>query len=123
MLNIAIIMGRLTTTPELKQTQNEVKYARFTVAINRGKDNENTDFIDCVAWSNTAEFICNYFKKGQLIAIDGELKTSVYEMDGEKRKQMNVRVKSASFAGFNKSNDNENGTVVADFESDEDLPF
>lgn len=119
-------MGRLTSNPELKITQNDVKYTRFTVAINRGKENEKTDFIDCVAWNNTAEFICKYFKKGQLIAIDGEIKTSVYEKDGENRKQVNVRVKSASFAGFNKTNESESGTVVTDFESfgeDDDLPF
>lgn len=124
MLNVSILLGRLTSDPELKFTQNDVKYTRFTVAINRGKEDQKTDFIDCVAWNNTAEFICKYFKKGQLIAIDGEIKTSVYEKDGENRKQVNVRVKSASFAGFNKSN--ESGTVVTDFESfgaDDDLPF
>lgn len=126
MLNIAILMGRLTSNPEIKITQNDVKYTRFTVAINKGKDEVKADFIDCVAWNNTAEFICKYFKKGQLIAIDGEIKTSVYEKDGENRKQVNVRVKSASFAGFNKTNYSESGTVVTDFESfgaDDDLPF
>lgn len=81
MLNRVIIMGRLTADPELRQTQSGVATCRITVAVDRytpqGQDKQ-TDFIVVVAWRQTAEFICRYFAKGRMIAVEGNLKTSSY---------------------------------------------
>lgn len=81
MLNKVIFIGRLTADPELK-TVKEVTLARFSVAIDRAyKDSEGnrkTDFINCVAWRSTAEFLAKYFAKGQMIGVEGTLQTDSY---------------------------------------------
>ena len=83
MLNRVIIMGRLTADPELRQTQSGVATCRFTVAVDRtfvkqGEERQ-ADFITVVAWRQTAEFVCKYFSKGRMIAVEGNLKTSTYQ--------------------------------------------
>lgn len=83
MINKAIIMGRLTADPELRQTTGGVACCQFTVAVNRdyvqqGQERQ-ADFISVVAWRQTAEFISKYFSKGKMIAIDGELRTRTYD--------------------------------------------
>ena len=83
-MNKAIIMGRLTADPELRQTQNGVASCRFTVAVNRRFKNEKTgeyeaDFIRCTAWKQTAEFISRYFSKGSMISLEGSLRTGSYQ--------------------------------------------
>lgn len=82
-MNRVVIMGRLTADPELRQTQSGIASCRFTVAVNRRFKNQQTgeyeaDFISCQAWRQTAEFISRYFKKGQMIAVDGSLRTGSY---------------------------------------------
>lgn len=77
-------MGRLTADPELRQTQSGIASCRFTVAVNRKYKNEQTgeydaDFITCVAWRQTAEFISRYFTKGKMIALEGSLRTGSYQ--------------------------------------------
>ena len=77
-------MGRLTADPELRQTQSGIASCRFTVAVNRKYKNEQTgeydaDFITCVAWRQTAEFISRYFSKGKMIALEGTLRTGSYQ--------------------------------------------
>lgn len=82
MLNRVIIMGRLTADPELRQTQSGVATCRFTVAVDRraGQNGEKqADFITVTAWRQTAEFVCKYFSKGRMIAVEGNLKTSTYQ--------------------------------------------
>ena len=79
MLNIAAIMGRLTADPELRHTPNNVPVTSFSVAVARsfvrqGQERE-TDFINVVAWRSTAEFVCRYFKKGNMIAVNGSIQT------------------------------------------------
>ena len=71
--NKVIIGGRLTANAELKQTQSGVSVTAFSIAVNRKGAEAQTDFIDCVAWRKTAEFICNYFTKGSSICIVGNL--------------------------------------------------
>ena len=83
MINKAIIMGRLTADPELRQTTGGVACCQFTVAVNRdyvqqGQERQ-ADFISVVAWRQTAEFISKYFSKGKMIAIDGELRKRTYD--------------------------------------------
>lgn len=88
-VNKAILGGRMTADPELKQTSNGVYTVSFAIAIDRKykKDGQKiTDFIDCVAWRNTAEFICKYFRKGSSIFFIGEIQKRSYETaSGEKR--------------------------------------
>ena len=82
-MNNVSIMGRLTSDPELRQTQSGVATCRFTVAVDRGFKNKQgereSDFISCIAWKNTAEFISKYWSKGKMIAIDGSLRTGSYQ--------------------------------------------
>lgn len=101
MLNIVALQGRLAADPEQRTTQNGTPVTSFSLAVQRnvkGGDGEyGTDWIDCVAWKGTAEFICKYFQKGQLMAVNGTLQTRSYEKDGVKRKVTQVVVQSAYF--------------------------
>lgn len=82
-INKVILMGRLTSDPELRQTSSGVNTCQITVAVNRGyttQDGERpTDFITVVAWRQTAEFISRYFNKGKIILVEGELRTRTYD--------------------------------------------
>jgi single-strand DNA-binding protein len=82
-MNKSIIMGRLTADPELRQTQSGITSCRFTVAVNRRFKNANgeydADFIPCVAWRQTAEFVSRYFSKGSMICVEGSLRTGSYQ--------------------------------------------
>jgi len=81
-MNKVIIVGRITADPELRQTQSGISSCRFTVAVNRKYKNEageyEADFITCVAWRQTAEFVSRYFTKGKMIAVEGSLRTGKY---------------------------------------------
>lgn len=98
-MNKIILKGRLTNNPDLKQTPNGVSVAKFTIAVNRRFDREKTDFINCEAWRNTAEFISNYFTKGKEIAIVGELHIDKTESNGITRYFTTVVVDEAEFCG------------------------
>lgn len=103
MINTAVIMGRLTADPELRQTQSGISVTRFSVAVERpySKDGERqTDFLDVVAWRNTADFVCRYFVKGQMIALSGSIQTRAYtDRDGNKRKSVEIVADGVSFCG------------------------
>jgi len=111
MLNVAVIMGRIVADPELRQTPSGISVTTFTIAVDRsyvpkGQERQ-ADFIDVVAWRGTAEFVCKYFGKGQLIAIQGELQTRNYtDRDGNKRKVTEVVVSQAHFAESKKESNN-----------------
>lgn len=83
MINKWIGMGRLTADPELRQTQSGVSSCNITVAVQRdftdGSGERQSDFINVVAWRQTAEFICRYFSKGSMIAVEGQLRTRTYD--------------------------------------------
>lgn len=117
MLNLACIMGRLTADPELKFTQNNISVTRFTLAVNRPKKTgteEQADFITVVAWRHTAEFVCKYFTKGQLMAVDGSIRTSSYtDKDGVTRRTFDIVANNVHFAGAKKAvNENSNPTTA-----------
>lgn len=103
MINKAILVGRLTADPELKQTNTGIPVVSFSIAIDRPytpKDGgqKQTDFIDIVAWRSNAEFISKYFRKGNAIGIDGSIQTRNYvDKDNNKRKAVEVVVDRASF--------------------------
>jgi len=97
-LNKAIIGGRLTGTPELKQTLQGVFVTTFTVAINRRGKQGEADFINCIAWRQTAEFICRYFKKGSSICVAGSLQKREWtDKNGSKRYAIEVVADEAYF--------------------------
>ena len=117
MINMVALMGRMTYSPELKSTPSGVSVIRFQVACDRNyqKDSQNrqADFIDCVAWRQTAEFISRYFHKGSMIAVEGTIQTSNYtDKDGNKRKQIEVLANNVSFCG-GKSENGSQGTQGA----------
>ena len=78
-INQVILLGRICNDIELKQTQNNKSYTRFSLAVNRKGKDKSTDFISCLAWEKTAEFIQKYMKKGSQICISGRLQTGKYE--------------------------------------------
>lgn len=99
--NKVILMGRLTSDPELKQTQNGVAVTSFNIAVDRrfkqGEERQ-TDFITIVAWRQTAEFVTRYFKKGSAILICGELQTRSWDdQQGNKRYATEVVANEVSF--------------------------
>ena len=75
MLNHITLQGRLTKNPELRRTSTGLPVASFTLAVDRDFDKTKTDFVDCAAWRNTAEFIDKYFEKGQLMIASGKLQS------------------------------------------------
>lgn len=101
-MNRAIIMGRLVADAELRKTPNGVSVTSFTVAVNRrfsSKDGERqADFIDVVAWRQTAEFISKYFQKGSMIALEGSIQTRTYQdKQGNNRKATEIVADQAYF--------------------------
>ncbi len=111
MLNHIVIMGRLTRDPELRRTQSGVAVASFTVAVDRdfGK-NENgekeTDFIDCVAWRQTGEFVSKYFTKGRMAVVSGRLQIRPWtDKEGNKRRTAEVVADSVYFGDSKKEDD------------------
>ena len=111
MINTVILMGRLTADPDSAQTQSGTAYCRFTVAVDRKFADKTTgerqaDFISCVAWRQTAEFINKYFSKGKMIIVEGTLQNNNYtDSNGVKHYSYNVVADSVSF-GESKSASN-----------------
>lgn len=104
MLNRVILMGRITQDLDIRQTQGGVSVLSFTVAVDRSfvrqGEERQTDFINCVAWRQQAEFINRYFAKGRMIAIEGNLRTRTYDdKNGTKHYVTEVFVDSVSFTG------------------------
>ena len=111
-LNKVVLAGHLTATPELRSTANGVSVTSFSIAINRrfsksadgnqANGNANVDFINCVAWRNTADFITRYFKKGSAICITGSLQyRSWTDQQGAKRSTVEVNADEAYFVDSN----------------------
>ncbi len=107
MINKAILMGRLTRDPELRHTGSGTPVCSFTVAIDNGYgDNRSTDFINCVAWNKTAEFVEKYFTKGRMIIVVGRIQTRTWEgQDGKKNYATEVVASEVSFGESKRSAD------------------
>lgn len=147
MLNQVVLMGRLVADPELRTTTTGRSVCSFRIAVNRnqkpGADGQvPTDFISCVAWEYTGQFVSRYFQKGSMIAVVGSLQSRSYEdKTGSKRNVVEVNVREANFCGSKAESGTSgysqtNAATVqapayqtansADFEEitdDEDLPF
>ena len=137
MLNTIVTMGRLTRDPELRYTQNQTPVASFTLAVDRdfsGRDGaeKQTDFIDCVAWRSSAEFISKYFSKGRMAVVAGRLQLRDWtDKDGNKRRSAEV-VSDHIYFGDSKKDSGTQSAEPAAYGSqqfteledeDEDLPF
>ena len=111
MLNHITIMGRLTRDPELRYTQSQVPVASFTIACDRdfgGRDggDKQTDFIDCVAWRQTGEFVSKYFTKGSMAVVSGRLQIRDWtDRDGNKRRSAEVVADNVYFGESKRSRD------------------
>lgn len=142
MLNKVILQGRLTADPELRQTPNGISVAAFSIAVARdfaAKGTEKqTDFINIVAWRQTAEFINKYFKKGSMIIAEGSIQTRNYEdKNGNKRTAFEVVASNVYFGesknenarGQEQAENSQEVSTISDFgefeevETDDDLPF
>lgn len=116
MLNHIVIMGRLTRDPELRRTGSGVAVANFTLAVDRDynpKDGgeKETDFIDCIAWRGTGEFVSKYFSKGSMAIVSGRLRIRNWtDKDGNKRRSAEVEADSVYFGDSKKSSE---GTYTA----------
>ena len=139
-MNKVILLGRLTRDPELRTTPSGVNVCSFSLAVNRRfakEGQQNADFINCVAWRNTAEFVAKYFAKGRMMGVVGSLQTGRYEKDGQTHYTTDVLVDEAYFADSKSSSDSApTGAPIqnttADFgadaglmpiPADDDLPF
>ena len=120
--------GRLTADVELKTTSSGVSVCSFTVAVTRKANREETDFINCVAWRNTAEFISKYFRKGSSICVTGAIQTRNWtDNNGNKRFATELVVDEAYFVDSKSDNEPTFGQQSApnfeEFTSDDELPF
>ena len=112
MLNHIVIMGRLTRDPELRRTGSGIAVASFTLAVDRdfgGRDGgeRETDFIDCVAWRHTGEFVSKYFTKGRMAVVSGRLQIRSWtDKDGNKRRTAEVVADNVYFGDSKRDNDN-----------------
>ena len=129
MLNHITIMGRLTRDPELRMTQSQTQVASFTLAVDRdfgGRDGSErqTDFIDCVAWRQTAEFVSKYFSKGRMAVVSGRLQSRKWETrEGEKRTSWEVVADNVYFGDSRRDGDsNESRTYTRDYEAPKSSP-
>ena len=117
MLNHITIMGRLTREPELRRTSSGVAVTSFTVAVDRdfsGKDGgeKETDFIDCVAWRQTGEFVSKYFSKGSMIVVSGRLQIRSWtDKDGNKRRSAEVVADNVYFGESKQNRDGGHANV------------
>lgn len=134
MFNLVVLTGRLTADPELKKNPSGVSVTSFRIAVDRKVREENkTAFINIVAWRAAAEFVAKYFKKGNLIGIEGFIQTRNYtDKNGNNRTAFEVVANNVQFVESKKADTEESGASftnanTADFEelsgTDEDLPF
>lgn len=139
MLNKIFIMGRLTRDPELRRTQNGTAVTSFTLAVDRDFKNvdgtKDTDFIDVVAWRNTAEFVSKYFSKGRMAVVEGRLQLRDWtDKDGNKRRNAEVLADKIYFGDAKRDTDSgaarptgfteaAQPTGFTEIEDDGDLPF
>ena len=131
MINNVVIMGRLTKDAEERTTSTGKKVCSFCVALDDNYDKNKTYFIDVIAWNKTAEFVCTYFHKGSMIAIQGRLTTRMWEdKNGSKHKAVEIVADNVSFCGEKKDAAHSSVDVpppadngYRDIPDDEDLPF
>ena len=134
MLNKIFLMGRLTRDPDLRKTKSGTPVASFSLAVERdykGQGGEReTDFIDCTAWRNTAEFVSSYFTKGRMAVVEGRLQVTDYkDRDGNSRRSWTVVADNVYFGDSKRVSGSDTGTAPPEDlrelseEEEGDLPF
>ena len=122
MLNRIILMGRLAADPELRTTPNGVSVVSFRIGVTRDYNRDQTDWINIVAWRQTAEFVSKYFFKGSMIALEGSLQSRQYQdRDGNNRTAYEVQADHVWFAESKGAKAAEKPDVEPDLEEYEDL--
>ncbi len=114
MLNVVALMGRLVADPELRKTSTDVSVATFRIAVDRSfvrqGEERQADFISIVCWRQSAEFVCKYFRKGDMIALNGHIQTRSYEDNqGNRRTAFEVVADNVSFTGSKRDASSSNG--------------
>lgn len=134
-MNRVILMGRLTADPELRTTPQGTSVTRFTIAVDRRfakEGQQQADFITCVAWRQTAEFVCRHFGKGRMIAVEGQLQSRSWDgEDGKRQYATEVNVENAYFTGEKATEVSANNAPIADtqwadlgtIDDESDLPY
>lgn len=127
MLNLVCLMGRLTADPELKHTPNGVAVVTVTIAVERSftkqGEEKKTDFIDIVAWRNTAEFISKFFSKGRMLVVQGRIETRTYEdKEGKKRKAFEIVADQCFFGDSKSQQQGGNGGYTQQYQPDVPAP-
>ncbi len=127
-MNKSILIGRLTRDPEIKTTSSQVAVCSFTIAVDRKFKSANgdreADFISCVAWRQTAEFIAKYFRKGSKICVDGSLQSRSWDdAEGKRRSVIEVVVDQAEFVEAKDSSAQVRPATAADAAVFEEPPF
>ena len=131
MLNTITIMGRLTRDPELRHTKSQTPVASFTLAVDRDLANADgskaTDFVDCVAWKGTADFVSKYFRKGSMAVVSGRLQLRNWnDKDGVKRRTAEVVAYNVYFGESKRENAGEHydgPPALTEVDDESDLPF
>jgi single-strand DNA-binding protein len=127
MLNNVNLMGRLTRDPELRHTQSGIPVASYALAVNRDFTSGGTreaDFIDIVAWQKGAEFASTYFRKGQLVAVQGRIQSRKWtDQDGKNRVSIEVVAARQYFAEGKNKPETADSVDFTEFEDDGELPF
>lgn len=121
MLNHIILQGRLTADPEKRMTSQGTPVTSFSLAVNRDYNKEETDFVNCVAWRNSADFVEKYFHKGDMMIVSGRLQIRNYtDKNGNKRTAAEVVCEQEYFGGAKKAQSEEFEPLEG---ADSDLPF
>lgn len=124
MLNHGVYQGRLVADPELRTTKNQVSVTTFTIACERDFDREQTDFINCVAWRNTAEFVSKYFKKGSMAVVSGRLQSRKWkDRDGKEHISWEVLADNIYFCESKKDHAPDVTPSLEEITDDGELPF
>ncbi len=119
-MNKVNIMGRLTKSPELRQTASGISVCNFTIAVDRkyvkAGEERQADFINCIAWRQTAEFVCRYFTRGKMIAVSGSLQTRTWDdKDGKRQYSTEVQVDDVYFTEKKIEGDSATASFLDDF--------
>ena len=123
-MNKVILIGRLTKDPEIRYTQTSKAVANFTIAVSRRFKKDEADFINCVAWEKTAEFISKYFSKGGMIAVVGSIQTRTWEdSEGKRHYVTEVVAEEAYFTGERNNSRPEPQDDRFEPLDDDELPF
>ncbi len=122
--NRVVLVGRLTSAPELRRTQGGTAVTSFRLAVDRRTQDKQTDFLDIVAWRASAEFAARNFQKGQEILVEGKIQTRSYEdRDGKKRTAVEIIADDFSFVGSRRAEQDNAGGFTPSEDEDDDLPF